>query len=155
MILTTTIIVYLSERIIAVKICNIKRGLTIQQPWCQWKRHWKIDFVTFETFLPLCQVTQLLESWEVRLELKREDRIWVQREMVELLSCLSHFQVNLKFGHVTSELFSDGKEMYKKVWWTCRVVVFYLLCFRHSHCHCCCNFVRSLFLVVKNFGDGY
>ena len=31
MIITTTIIVYLSERIIAVKICNIKRGVNIQQ----------------------------------------------------------------------------------------------------------------------------
>lgn len=96
MILTTTIIVYLSERIIAVKICDIKRGLTIQQPWCQWKRHWKIDFVTFETFLPLCQVTQLLESWEVRLELKREYRIWVQREMVEFVVLPFPFSSQLK-----------------------------------------------------------
>ena len=95
MIITTTIIVYLSEKIFAVKICDIERGVTIQQ-WCQWKCHWEIDFVTFETFLPLCQVTQLLESWEVRLELKREDCIWVQREMVEFVVLPFPFSSQLK-----------------------------------------------------------
>jgi len=41
----------------------------------------EIDFASFETLPPLCQVTQLLERREVRLEMKRADRVPVQREL--------------------------------------------------------------------------
>ena len=40
----------------------------------------EIDFASFETLPPLCQVTQLLARREVRLEMKRGDRVPVQRE---------------------------------------------------------------------------
>ena len=44
------------------------------------KCSWKLDFVSFETFAPLYQVTQLLESRKLRLEMKRRNRVRFQRE---------------------------------------------------------------------------
>ena len=46
----------------------------------QWKRCWKIDFASFETFSPFYQVIQLLKRKEVRLKLKRGGRVRVQTE---------------------------------------------------------------------------
>ena len=57
------------------------RHLTIRQ-----RRGWKIDFASFTTFSPLYQVTQLLERREVRLELKRGDRVRFQREKVKFIT---------------------------------------------------------------------
>ena len=46
----------------------------------------EIDFASFETLPPLCQVTQLLERRAVRLEMKRGDRVPVQREIVKFIA---------------------------------------------------------------------
>ena len=46
----------------------------------------EIDFASFETLPPLCQVTQLLKRREVRLEMKRGDRVPVQREIVKFIA---------------------------------------------------------------------
>ena len=59
---------------------HVNRDLTIRQRRRQWKCSWKLDFVSFETFAPLYQVTQLLESKKLRLEMKRRNRVRVQRE---------------------------------------------------------------------------
>ena len=48
------------------------RDLTIRKRRRQWKRRWKIDFTSSATFSTLYQVSQLPESREVRLELKRQ-----------------------------------------------------------------------------------
>ena len=47
---------------------EVYRDLMIRQRRHQWKRRWKVDFASFETFLHFYQVTQLLERREVRLE---------------------------------------------------------------------------------------
>ena len=83
----------------------------------QWKRRWN-----FETFSPLHQVTQLLESKEVRWELKRGDRVRVQREQ-NVSPCRSLSPVNSKFVISRRSCCKDGREMYKKA---CRVVFFCL-----------------------------
>ena len=160
MIITTTITVYLSEKIFAVKVCDIKTGVTIQQQWCQWKCHWKIDFVTFETFLPLCQVTQLLESWEVRLELKREDRIWVRSQMVEFVVLPFPFSSQLKIWsfhiRVVLQWWQRNVQISKTLVQSCCLAYkTYCVNLRCSYCRCCWNFIRFLFLVMKISDDGY
>ena len=79
----------------------------------------KIDFASFETFLPLYQVTQLLEGRVVRLELKRGNRVGVQREIVKFIALPFLFSRQLKIWsfHVV------GKKMYKKAGSMCRVIV--------------------------------
>ena len=47
-------------------------------------------------FLALMPSNTVAWSWEVRLELKREDRIWVQREMVEFVVLPFPFSSQLK-----------------------------------------------------------
>ena len=47
------------------------------------------------------------------LELKRGDRPWPQTEMVKFIALPFRSKVNVKFGHFTSYLCRDGKEMYK------------------------------------------
>ena len=49
--------------------------------------------------------------------MKRGERAQVRTDMVEFIlsPCRFRSQVNFKFGHLTSWLFSEGKEMYKKV----------------------------------------
>ena len=68
------------------------RDLTIRERRRQCKRRWKIGYTSFETFSSLCQVTQLLYSREVWLELKRGERV----------PRCSLSQVNSKFVHFTS-----------------------------------------------------
>ena len=90
------------------------RDLTIRQRRRQWKSRWKIDFTFFETFLPLNQVTQSLESREIKLELKRGDhRVRVQREIVKFIALPFPFSSQLKIWSfhvvvvvVTSHTFS-------------------------------------------------
>ena len=58
-------------------------------------RHWKLrkknDLASSETFSPLHRVTQLLlESKEVRLELKKGDSLRLQKERVKFIALRSH-----------------------------------------------------------------
>ena len=99
------------------------RDLTIRQRRRQWKRRWKIDFASFKTFSPFYQVTQLLERREVKLELKRGDRVRAERDSKSYRLAVPVSQVNSKFGHFTLQFCRDCKEIYKKAWCTCRVVV--------------------------------
>ena len=46
-----------------VLLNSVNRDLTIRQRRRQWKRRWKIDFASSETFLPLYQVTWKQESY--------------------------------------------------------------------------------------------
>ena len=55
-----------------------------------------MDFASFETFSPFYQVTQLLESREVRLGLKRGERVRVQRERVKFIALPFPFSSQLK-----------------------------------------------------------
>ena len=50
------------------------------------KRCWKIEFASFQTISRLSQVSLLLKRRELRLELKRRDRAWVQTEMLEFIA---------------------------------------------------------------------
>ena len=63
------------------------------------KRRWKIDCASFEKFLLLYQVTQLLESREVWLQLEMGDFVRVQGEMVKFIAlpflCLSQLKIRL------------------------------------------------------------
>ena len=80
-----------------------------------------MDFASFETFSPLYQVTQLLESREVRLGLKRGDRVRVQRgpspsserdsKVYRLAVPVLKSTQNLNICNFTSLLSRDGKEM--------------------------------------------
>ena len=117
------------------------RDLTIRQRRRQWKRRWKIDFESFTTFPHLYKVTQLLERREVRLELKRGDRVRFRERKWNLSPCRSRSQVNSKFGPFTFQLCRDGKEIYKKVWCTCSCC-FAWRCRRRR------SFVRSLMTLV-------
>ena len=66
--------------------------------------------------------------------------------MVEFIPLPFPFPGKLKFGYSTSQLCSEGKEMYKKAWCTCRVVVLLIkpIVFWPSRCRCRLGFVRSL-----------
>ena len=55
-----------------------------------------MDFASFETFSPFYQVTQLLESREVRLGLKRGERVRVQRERVKFIALPFTFSSQLR-----------------------------------------------------------
>ena len=48
------------------------------------------------------------------LELNRGDRTPVQTEIVEFIALAFPSSKNFKFGHFTSDLCKEGKEMYKK-----------------------------------------
>ena len=48
------------------------------------------------------------------LELNRGDRARVQTEMVQFIAWPFPSSKNLNFGHFSSQLCRDGKEMYKK-----------------------------------------
>ena len=65
------------------------------------------------TFSRLSQFALLRKSgfW---LELKKGERAQVRTEMVEFFDLPFPFPINLKFGHFTPLLCSEGKEMYKK-----------------------------------------
>ena len=76
--------------------CGILRDLTIRQRRRPWKRRWKIDFASFETFSRLSQSALLLERREFWLELKRGDRARVQTKMIEFISLLFPFSSELK-----------------------------------------------------------
>jgi len=65
--------------------------LTIRQRRCQWN-----GLGVLWNFSPLYQVTQLLESEEVRLKLKRGDRVRVQREIVKFIALPFPFSSQLK-----------------------------------------------------------
>ena len=56
----------------------------------------EIDFASFETLPPLCQVTQLLERREVRMEMKRGDCVPVQREIAKFIALPFQFSRQLK-----------------------------------------------------------
>ena len=99
------------------------RDLTMQQWWRQWKLCWKIDFASFKIFPPLYQVTQSLERRKVRLELKRGDRIRVQREEVKFIALPFPFSSPLKIWSFHIVVVQGQQRMYKKAWCTCRVVV--------------------------------
>ena len=72
------------------------KDLKIWQRRRPMKRRWKIDCVFFETFLLLYQVTQLLESSEVWLQLERGDCVRVQGEMVKFIALPFQFLNQLK-----------------------------------------------------------
>ena len=76
----------------------LKRDLMIRQRQRQWKRRWKIDFVSFQTFSLLCQVTQLFQRREIRLELKRRDRVRLQTEIGKIIALSFSFSRKLKIG---------------------------------------------------------
>ena len=57
---------------------------------------WKIDFASLETFSPLYEATQSLESRKVKLELKRGNRFWVLREILKFIALLFPFSSQLK-----------------------------------------------------------
>ena len=73
-----------------------------------------MDFASFETFSPFYQVTQLLERREVKLELKRGDRVRAERDSKSYRLAVPVSQVNSKFCHFTVQFCKDCKEIYKK-----------------------------------------
>ena len=86
---------------------------------------------------------------------KKGNFCWIWREgnalkfgqrWQNLSPCRSRYQVNLKFGHFTSYLCSESKEMCKKAWCTYRVVVLLInpIVFWRSRCRHRGGFVRSL-----------
>ena len=52
--------------------------------------------MSFETFSPLYLVTQLLGSWEIRLELKKGNRVGIQKENVTFITLAVPFSSQLK-----------------------------------------------------------
>ena len=64
----------------------------------QWKRRSKIDFVSFQTFSLLFQVTQLFQGKEIRLELKTGDRVRLQTEIAKIIALSFSFSRKLKIG---------------------------------------------------------
>ena len=105
---------------------SITRDLTIRQRRRQWKRRWKNRLRVLWNF---CRYTkspsQLNVRRKVRLQLKRWNRFWVQREMVKFIALPFPFSTQLKLWsfHVVVVRARDGKEMYTKALCTCRVVV--------------------------------
>ena len=70
----------------------------IRQRRRQWKRRSKIDFVSFQTFSLLFQVTQLFQGKEIRLELKTGDRVRLQTEIAKIIALSFSFSRKLKIG---------------------------------------------------------
>ena len=112
----------------------------------QWKRRWEIDFASFKTFSPLYQVTQSLESREVKLELKRGDHVRIQREKAKFIALPFPFSSQLKIWSFHIAVGQGRQRNIQKAWCTCRVVVLLikLFCFRRSRCRRRRCFVRSL-----------
>ena len=101
----------------------ITRNLTIWQQRRQWKRCSKIDFASFETFLPLYKVTLLLESREVSLELKRGTACEFSRRdstIYRLAVPVLKSTQNLVISRCSC---AGTEKKCKKARWTCRVVV--------------------------------
>ena len=76
-----------------VLLNSVNRDLTIRQRRRQWKSRWKIDFASFETF---CPYTKSLESRKVGLELKRGDRVRIQRGRVKFIASPIPYSRQLK-----------------------------------------------------------
>ena len=83
----------------------------------------KIDSASFQTISRFSRVALLLQRKEFRLELKRGGCARVQTEMAEFIALPFQSLKDLKFGHFTSWLCRDSKEMHRKGWCTCTVVV--------------------------------
>ena len=106
------------------KPLNNIRDLTIRQWRRPWKSRWKIDLASFQTISRLFKVAQILQRREFMLEFKRGGHSRVQTKMIAFIASPSPSSKKyLKIGPFTSQSCSDGKEMYKKTWCTCRVVV--------------------------------
>ena len=107
----------------------------------QWKRRWKIDFASLETFSPLYEATQLLESRKVKLELKRGNRFWVLREILKFIALLFPFSSQLKIWSFYVVV------VQRRLWnlhvQSCCLAQINLLSFRRSRCRRRSTFVRS------------
>ena len=99
-------------------------------------------------FSPLYQVTQLLESEEVRLELRRGDRVRVQREIVKFIPLPFPFSSQLKIWsfHVVVVLERQIKVLKKAMHVQSYCFPQQLLFFKRSRCRRRRrrSFVRSL-----------
>ena len=106
----------------------------------------KIDSESLETFSPLYEATQLLESRKVKLELKRGNRSWVLREILKFIALLFPFSSQLKIWsfHVVvlqRRLWNLQKAVMHVQ--SCCFPLINLLSFRRSRCRRRSNFVRS------------
>ena len=98
------------------------------------ERIW-IDFRSFKTFSPLYQVTQLLERRDVRLELKRGDRVRFQREKVKFISSLLLFSSQLKTWSFHVVVVQGRQRNVQKAWCKCRDVVLLIKLIAGFQCH--------------------
>ena len=81
-----------------------------------WSDNSNANETTLKNLKPFRPHTKSPVTWsmEVKLELKRGDRVRVQREMKHLSPCRFLLKLTQKFDHFTQELIKDGGEMYKK-----------------------------------------
>ena len=127
------------------------RDLTIRKQRRQWKRRWKIDFASF-----FALITSRPVNWKhgtcVKLELKRGDRVRVQRGIVNKFFALS-FQflspsTKKKLNIPRCSCVRTAEKCTKKKWCTCRQSCRFahssILCFRRSPCRRRRSFVRSI-----------
>ena len=102
---------------------------------------WKIDFASLETFSPLYEATQSLESRRVKLELKRGNRFWVLREILKFIALLFPFSSQLKIWSFCVVV------VQRRLWnlhvQSCCLAQINLLSFRRSRCRRRSTFVRS------------
>ena len=131
---------------------HVNRDLTIRQRRCQWKCSWKLDFVSFENFPPLYQVTQLLESRKLRLEMKRRNRVRVQRESkiyrlaVSVLKSTQNLVISPRSCAGTAKKCSEKCDALAELLLNLLIKP---IVFRRSRCCPRRSFVRSLIYIVR------
>ena len=131
---------------------HVNRDLRIRQRRRHWKCSWKLDFVSFETFAPLYQVTQLLESRKLRLEMKRRNRVRVQRESKIYRLAVSVLKSTQNSVTSPRSCAGTAKECTKKCDARAELLFNLLIrriVFRRSRCCPRRTFVRSLIYILR------
>ena len=89
------------------------------------KRHIKSGLALLQTLSHLFQLVQLAKCWQILLE-QNSKRLYQssgKEKEIKVNILYSRPRKNVKLRTFTLWSCSDGKEMYKKEWCTCKVVV--------------------------------
>ena len=92
--------------------CSLPRlpiNLVVQTYY--WRRQWKTDFASFQTFSGLFQLVKSVKIQENKLELKTRNGVRAQRDTVKLNALALMFLTELKLWSFQVVVVQDGGEM--------------------------------------------
>ena len=99
------------------------RELKQQQRRRPWKRQLKSEVAQLQIFSRLFHLVQFVKYWQFVLDLNSKRLIEGTENEREVVVLCSRPPQNVKLGSFTSKSCNDGKEMYKKAWCTCKIIV--------------------------------